>query len=92
MDLHDSAVQRHRLQLDPDEPLLLEVFEHSVEDPVLRPAIHPGVDGVQTPELRRDSRHLQPCSAMYRRALSTGRFETRTSPRCTGSNGATRSD
>lgn len=50
MNLHEGAVQRHRLRLDLHAPLLLEVFEHPVEDPVLRPAIHPRTDGVPTPK------------------------------------------
>ena len=36
-------------------------------------------------------RHVQPCSATYRIALSPCRFDTRTFPRYTGSNGAMRS-
>ena len=48
-----GAVHRNRLSLDPGELLLLEVFEHPAEDPVLRLAIHPGADGVPPPEPRR---------------------------------------
>ena len=34
MNLHAGAVHRNRLQLDPHEPFLPEVFEHPVEDSV----------------------------------------------------------
>ena len=58
-----------------------------------RPAIHPGVEGMPLPEpgWTWTPRYLLLRSAPYRRALSTGRFETCTFPRCAGSNGAMRS-
>jgi len=35
MDLDDGAVHRHRLQLEADDLLPLQLFEHPVEHPVL---------------------------------------------------------
>lgn len=55
MDLDAGAVQRHRRRLEPPELFLLEGFEHPVKDSVLRPAIHPGGEGMPPPEPRRES-------------------------------------
>ena len=46
MHLDDGAVQRHRFQLEAHDPLPLQLLEHPVEHPALRPAVHAHVDGV----------------------------------------------
>jgi hypothetical protein len=46
MHLHDSAVQRHGLDLDAHDLRLLQLLEHSIEHATLGPAIHARVDGV----------------------------------------------
>jgi len=46
----------------------------------------------QLPKRFGSPRHLQPCSATWRIALSTWRFDMLTFPRCLGSNGAIRSN
>ena len=62
MDLDDGAIHRHRLELDAHDLLSLQMFEHLVQHPVLRPAVHPGVDGVPIAESRRQS---SPFAAMF---------------------------
>ena len=54
MTLPAGTGHQHRLQLGPHELFLRELVKHPVEDPVLQPASHPGVDGVPPPEPRRD--------------------------------------
>ena len=46
MHLDAGAVQPHRLHLHAHDPLPLQVLEHAVQNAVLRPAVHPRVDGV----------------------------------------------
>ena len=48
--LDHSAVYRYRFEFDAHDLLPLEVFKHPVEHPILRPAIHPGVDGMPVAE------------------------------------------
>ena len=46
MNLADGAVQRHRFESDAQELFALQVGKAPVEDPILGPPIHPGVDGM----------------------------------------------
>ena len=62
MDLDDGAVHRHRLELDAHDLLSLQVFEHLVQHPVLRPAVHPRIDGVPIAKSRRQP---SPFAAMF---------------------------
>ena len=55
MDLDDRAVHRHDFQLETDDPLPLQLLEHPVEHAVLRPAVHPGINGVPVAEPRRQT-------------------------------------
>ncbi len=50
MHLDDGAVQRDRLQLDTHYLFSLKVFEHPVQNPLLRPAVHAGIDRVPVAE------------------------------------------
>ena len=50
MNLDTGAVQRDGFDLDPHHLRLLQFLEDSVHDARLRPAIHPGVDGVPIAE------------------------------------------
>ena len=50
MNLDDGAVHRNRLKLDTHYLLSLQIFEYPVESPILRPPVHPGVDGVPVAE------------------------------------------
>ena len=50
MHLHDGAVQRHGLDLDPHDLRLLQLLEHSIEHAALGPAIHACIDGVPIAE------------------------------------------
>ena len=50
MDLDDGAVHRHGLQLEANDLLPLQLLEHPVEHPALRPAVHAHVDGVPVTE------------------------------------------
>ena len=54
-DLHDRAVHRHRFRLDLDELFLPDILENPFGNPALRPAVHPGVDGMPTSEPGRQS-------------------------------------
>ena len=58
VNLHDGAVQRHRLQLDAHDLLALQVLEHPVQHPALGPAVHPGIDRVPVAEPRRKTAPL----------------------------------
>ena len=53
MDLDAGAVERESLQLDAHGLLALQVLEDSVEHAAVRPAAHPGVDGVPVAEICR---------------------------------------
>jgi len=55
MDLDDSAVQRHRFNLDADDLSLLQMLEKTGQNPRLAPAIHAGVDGVPVAKFQRQS-------------------------------------
>ena len=50
MHLDDRAVQGDCLELDSQELFALQVGKDLVENPILGPAIHPGVDGVPVAE------------------------------------------
>ena len=81
MNLDDHAVQRHRLEPDAHNLFLLQVFEDPIQYAVLRTSTHSRVDGVPIAEMAGNPRHLQPCSATYRIALSTCWFDRLTLPR-----------
>ena len=53
MDLNRGRVQSERFDLDADDLFRLQFLEHPVQNPVLRPAIHPRVDCVPAPEALR---------------------------------------
>ena len=61
--LDDGAVHGHRLDFNTHYLLSLQIFEDSVEHPVLGPPVHPGVNGVPVAKSGGNPRHLQPCSA-----------------------------
>jgi len=44
MNFYNGAVQRHRLDLDTDDLSMLQLFEQSIQNTALRPAVHSGVD------------------------------------------------
>jgi hypothetical protein len=44
MDLHDSAIETHRFDLDADELFLLQLLEEPIQHARFSPAIHPQVD------------------------------------------------
>jgi len=50
MHLDDRAVEGHRLDLDADDLLLLQVLEKTGQNSRLAPAVHAGVDGVPAPK------------------------------------------
>ena len=50
MDLDDGAVHRYRFEFDAHDLFPLEVFKHPVEHSILRPAVHPCVDGMPVAE------------------------------------------
>lgn len=62
MNLDDGAIHRHRLELDTHDLLALQVFKHTVQHPVLGPAVHPRVDGVPIAKFLRQS---SPFAAMF---------------------------
>ena len=62
MDLDARAVQRNRFELEAHELVALQLLEDLVEDPGLRPPIHPGVDGVPSPK---PSRQPTPLAAVF---------------------------
>ena len=53
MHLDDGAVHRYRLQPDAHDLLALQMLEDPVQHPVLRPPVHPRVDGMPVAEPRR---------------------------------------
>ena len=55
INLHDGAVRRHRFRPDPDGLFLPDMPENPVGNPALRPTVHPGADGMPTPEPERQS-------------------------------------
>ena len=61
MHLHNGAVHRHRLELDAHDLLSLQMLEDPVKHAVLRPAVHPGVDGVP---VAKPCRQSSPFAAM----------------------------
>ena len=61
MDLDAGAVERDRLKLDAHDLFALQVFEYPIEDPVLGPAIHAGIDRVPSAEA---TRQAPPLAAM----------------------------
>ena len=50
MDLDDGAVHRYRFEFDAHDLFPLEVFKHPVDHSILRPAVHPCVDGMPIAE------------------------------------------
>jgi hypothetical protein len=50
MDLHHSAVQAHRFDLDTYNLSMLQLFEHAIEHAILGPAVHTRIDGVPIAE------------------------------------------
>ena len=62
MDLDDGAIHRYCLELDTHDLLSLQIFEHLVQHPVLRPAVHPGVDGVP---IAKSCRQSSPFAGMF---------------------------
>ena len=60
MHLDNGAVHRDRLQFDAHYLFSLQVFEHPVEHPVLRPSVHTGVDRVPLAKPGRQTTPLAP--------------------------------
>ncbi len=63
MDLDDRAVQRHRLDLDPDDLLLLECRKDPIQHTCLGPAVHPRIDRMP---VAKAFRHTTPLAAVLR--------------------------
>ena len=62
MDLDDRAVQRRHIELHAHELFPLQLLEDPIQHPVLRPAVHAGVDGVPIAEA---GRQPPPLAAMF---------------------------
>jgi len=60
MDLHDCTVEGQRLYPDPDDLLVLECSEHSIQHAGIGPAVHPGIDGVPATKSLRQASPLTP--------------------------------
>ena len=60
MHLHRCGVEADGLNADTHDLLHLQLLENAVHDPVLRPAVHAGVDGVPVPESLGKSAPLAP--------------------------------
>jgi hypothetical protein len=50
MNLHDGAVQRHRLDLDTHDLGLLKLGKHAIQHAALGPSVHARVDGMPVAE------------------------------------------
>jgi hypothetical protein len=50
MHLDRGRVQRHGFELDADDLLDLQLLEHPVQNPSLRPAAHPHINGMPAAE------------------------------------------
>jgi len=50
MHLDGRTVDGHRLDLDPDDLIVLQLCEYAIQDAALRPTIHARVDGVPVAE------------------------------------------
>ena len=53
MNFDDRAVEGYGLDFDPHDLCLLQALEDTIQDAVLRPAVHSGVDRVPVPETLR---------------------------------------
>ena len=60
MDLDDRAVERHRLHLDSDNLFTSQFLKHSLDDAAFTPPIHPRIDGVPFPKVRRQPSPFAP--------------------------------
>jgi len=88
---HAGAVEARGLDPDPDHLLPLQVPEHAVQNPLLRPPVHARVDGVPVAEVLRQAAPLAAVPGHAENGVGICRFERPALPRCLGSSGAMRS-
>lgn len=60
MNLDDGRVQREGFDADAHDLLQLQLLEDAIKHPVLRPAVHPDIDGMPVAEPPRESAPLTP--------------------------------
>ena len=74
------------IDLNVDDVVSLQCDEHMIEDALLGPAVGACINRVPIAEFFGNPRHLQPCSATYKMALSTCKLDMETLSLCFGSN------
>ncbi len=91
MHVHHGAVPRPHLDLSTDDLQALQLRKHPIQNPLLRPAVHPGVPGVPGAEVGRQPAPRASLLGHVQDGVKTDRWLSETLPRCFGKTGVMRS-
>jgi hypothetical protein len=89
MDFDSGTIERNMIDLNVNDVVFLQPGEDVIQDTSFGPTVCARINRVPITKFLGNPRHLQPCSATYKMALSTCKLVMVTLPRCFGSNFST---